>query len=296
MQAMQELKGLGVAMVTPFSENGKVDYAALERLVHHLHTGADYLVVMGTTAESATLNEEEKNTILEFVLEVNKHKLPVVYGMGGNNTEALALQLRGFARKDVAAILSVSPYYNKPSQEGIYRHYMALSAATKVPIVMYNVPGRTGSNVLPDTVLRIAHEARNIIGIKEAAGSIEQVMSLARSLPENFLLISGDDALALPHMACGGHGVISVVGNAYPKRFGDVLRHALAGRWEEARERHYLLFPLIQDLFKEGNPGGIKEVLRHLSICGNSMRLPLAPVSKHLSDALYRHAAEIGER
>lgn len=292
---MQELKGLGVAMVTPFSDNGNVDYAGLERLVKHMHRGADYLVVMGTTGESATLSDDEKSAVLDFIMEINAGKLPVVYGIGGNDTRAVAAAMKSFNTKGVIAFLSVSPYYNKPSQEGIYRHYMALSEATPLPIIAYNVPGRTGSNILPDTVLRIATDAKKVLAIKEAAGNIEQVMHLARILPKHFGLISGDDSLVLPHMACGGHGVISVVGNAYPKRFGDVVRLAANGDWNGAREMHYRILPLIGDLFKEGNPGGIKQVLRHMGICGNQVRLPLAAVSKELSDVLYRHVAEIGE-
>jgi 4-hydroxy-tetrahydrodipicolinate synthase len=292
---MQELKGLGVAMVTPFKADGKVDYTALERLVKHLHKGADYLVVMGTTGEAATLSEEEQMSILDFILEINARKLPVVFGLGGNDTTSLAARMQNFDREGVVAFLSASPYYNKPTQEGIYRHYMALAKTSSLPILLYNVPGRTASNVLPETVKRIAADSSKIIGIKEAAGNMEQVMELARILPPEFLLISGDDALALPHMACGGHGIISVIGNSYPVRFGKVIKAALDGDYAEARRLHYILLPLIPDLFKEGNPGGIKEVLKHLGICDHHMRLPLYPVSQAQSQVLYRHVAEIGE-
>ncbi len=291
---MQELKGLGVAMITPFQENGTVDYSGLERLVKHLHKGADYLVVMGTTGEAATLSEEERFTVLDFVMEINAGKLPIVYGMGGSNTSDLVRQMKDFDRKGVVAFLSASPAYSKPTQEGIYRHYKALSEASPLPIILYNVPGRTASNVLPSTVLRIANECKNIVAIKEAAGSIEQVMELARTLPETFLLLSGDDVLAVPHMACGGHGIISVVGNAYPSMFSQIISASANGDFRKARELHYKLVPLIDNLFKEGNPGGIKETLQHLGICQNHMRLPLYPVSKALSDALYRNIAELG--
>lgn len=294
---MQELKGLGVAMVTPFSDNQSVDYAGLERLVKHLHKGADYLVVMGTTGESATLSEEEQMAVLGFVTEINAGKLPIVYGMGGNATAALARRMADFPKadhRDVVAFLSVSPYYNKPNQEGIVQHYKALSTATPLPIIAYNVPGRTGSNILPETTLRLAQEARKVIGIKEAAASIEQVMHLARILPPDFLLISGDDALVLPHMACGGHGVISVVGNAYPDLFGKMVHAAAAGDYATARALHYRILPLISSLFAEGNPTGIKEVLRHLGICGNAHRLPLVPASKGLSEGLYGEVALLG--
>lgn len=283
---MQELKGLGVAMITPFQENGKVDYTGLEKLIKHLHGGADYLVVMGTTGEAVTLSEDEQLTILDFVIEKNAGKLPIVYGMGGNNTADIVRQLKAFDREGVTAFLSASPAYNKPTQEGIYRHYKALSEASPLPIILYNVPGRTASNVLPATVLRIANECENIVAIKEAAGIIEQVMELSRILPKSFLLLSGDDALALPHMACGGHGIISVVGNAYPALFSSVISASANGEFEKARANHYKLLPLIGNLFKEGNPGGVKETLMHLGICQNHMRLPLYPVSGELSDAL----------
>lgn len=283
---MQELKGLGVAMVTPFDADGNIDFEALERLVEHLHTGADFLVVMGTTGEAVTLSENEQFEVLDFVLKVNAGKLPVVYGMGGNNTADIVDQMKRFNRKGVTGYLSASPAYNKPTQEGIYHHYKALSEASTLPIILYNVPGRTASNVLPATVLRIANDCKNIIAIKEAAGSIAQVMELSRILPESFLLLSGDDDLALPHMACGGHGIISVVGNAYPRLFSSVISASANGEFDEARKNHFKLLPLIANLFKEGNPGGIKETLKHLGICENYMRLPLYPVSKALSDTL----------
>src|SRR5690554_1180162 len=232
---MQELKGLGVAMVTPFREDGTVDYKGLEKLIKHLHSGTDFLVVMGTTGEAVTLTENEQLEVLDFVLKVNAGKLPVVYGMGGNNTADIASQMKRFNREGVVAYLSASPAYNKPTQEGIYRHYKALSEASTLPIILYNVPGRTASNVLPATVLRIANECENIVAIKEAAGSIEQVMELARILPESFLLLSGDDNLALPHMACGGDGIISVVGNAYPGLFSSIISASANGELDKAR-------------------------------------------------------------
>ncbi len=281
-------------MITPFRANGNVDYTALERLVKHLHRGADYLVVMGTTGEAATLTLKEQQTVLDFVIEVNGGKLSVVFGLGGNNTAEVASKMKAFNTKGVAAFLSASPYYSKPTQEGIYRHYLALAEASSLPIVIYNVPGRTASNILPATVLRLTQASKKFAGIKEAAGSIEQVMELASILPDNFLLLSGDDSLVLPHMVCGGHGVISVLGNAYPKRFADSVRYAAGGKWTEARKLHYLFLPLIADLFKEGNPGGIKEILKHKGICGNHMRLPLYPVSEELSQKLYRHVVELG--
>lgn len=290
---MLELKGLGVAMVTPFNTDGKVDYSALEKLVRHLHNGADYLVVMGTTGEAVTLSADEQQAVVEYVLEINDGKLPVVCGMGGNNTKAVAENMRSFDMKGVSAFLSASPAYNKPTQEGIAQHYHALSEASDLPILIYNVPGRTASNILPETVLRIAEGNKTIIGIKEAAGNIEQVMELRRILPEDFLLISGDDALVLPHMACGGDGVISVLGNAFPKEFGSIVKAGLDGDFEKARKSHLSFLPLISNLFAEGNPGGIKAVLKHLGICEEHMRLPLVPVSERLRQVLYRDLAEL---
>lgn len=290
---MQELKGLGVAMVTPFQENETIDYSGLERLVKHLHQGADFLVVMGTTGEAVTLSEDEQLSVLDYIIKVNAGKLPIVFGMGGNNTAEVVDRMKRFDREGVVAFLSASPAYNKPTQEGIYRHYKALNEASPLPIILYNVPGRTASNVLPDTVLRIATDCKKIVAIKEAAGSIEQVMELARIIPDGFMLLSGDDALALPHIACGGHGIVSVVGNAYPKLFGSVISDAIAGDLTKARKNHYKLLPLIHTLFKEGNPGGVKETLKHLGICGNTMRLPLYPVSKALSDTLKTKVAEL---
>lgn len=290
---MQELKGMGVAMVTPFQANGTLDFDSLERLVNHLHTGADFLVVMGTTGESVTLTQEEEFEVLDFILEINKQKLPVVFGIGGNNTAQVAARMKNFDRQGVVAFLSASPAYNKPTQEGIFYHYAQLSKSSKLPIVLYNVPGRTASNILPATVLRIANACNNIIGIKEAAGSIEQVMELRRILPEDFLLLSGDDNLALPHMACGGDGIISVVGNAFPKMFSEVIHASANGDFETARRLHLALLPIIENLFKEGNPGGIKETLMHLGICQNHMRLPLYPVSDALSMNLKQNVEKL---
>lgn len=280
------LKGLGVAMITPFKSDGKIDYPALERLVKHLHTGVDYLVVMGTTGEAATLSASEQLAVLDAVIEYNAQKLPIVYGIGGNNTAEVCKAMAGFDREGVTAFLSASPAYSKPTQEGIYRHYLALSEASKLPIILYNVPGRTASNVLPATVDRIARATKNVLGIKEAAGNMEQVLELSRILPASFLLLSGDDALALPHMVCGGHGIISVIGNAYPKLFGDAVRAALSRDFKMAREKHLSLLPMIGYIFAEGNPGGVKEVLKFMGICGNDMRLPLYPVSAGLSEKI----------
>jgi 4-hydroxy-tetrahydrodipicolinate synthase len=251
---------------------------------------------MGTTGEAPTLSPEEQMTVLDFILEINAGKLPVVFGIGGNDTKAVGERMKNFATAGVSAFLTASPAYNKPTQEGIFRHYKYLSEVSPLPILLYNVPGRTASNVLPSTVFRIVEETDKIIGIKEAAGSIDQVKELAAGLPEDFLLLSGDDPLLVEHMAAGGHGIISVVANAYPNRFRAIFEACAKGDFTEAQELHAQMMPVIDALFVEGNPGGIKETLQHLGICEHHMRLPLYPVSKEHSLKLYRAIAELGER
>lgn len=286
---MNELRGLGVAMITPMKRDLSIDINALKKLTEHLVVnGADYLVVMGTTGESVTLDKEDKKAVLETVLTANAGRKPVVLGVGGNNTFELSHQLDRLDTTGLAAILSVSPYYNKPTQNGLFEHYKSLSEHSKLPIILYNVPGRTSSNMLPETVLRIAFDCRNVIGIKEACGNMEQIMSIIREKPEHFMVISGDDAITLPLIAAGADGVISVVGNAFPKEFGAMVHHALRNEFAEARALHYKLLRITHNLFVEGNPAGIKEVLAHLDICENYMRLPLVPVSQATSETLRR--------
>jgi 4-hydroxy-tetrahydrodipicolinate synthase len=292
---MNELKGLGVAMVTPFTKNGEVDVKGLKSLTEHLVTGgADYLVVLGTTGESVTLNKEEKKLVLDTVMSCNNGRKPIVLGVGGNNTHEVAQQMSRVEAHGISALLSVTPYYNKPSQNGLYEHYKALSEVSKLPIILYNVPGRTSVNLLPETVSKIAFECRNIIGIKEASGNVEQVMSVIQQTPKEFLVISGDDALTLPLIASGADGVISVVGNAFPKEFSTMIQAALNGKMEEARDLHYRLLDIIHLLFKEGNPVGIKEVLSQLDICENYLRLPLVEASDALSDLLRKEMIDQG--
>ncbi|MEN9948668.1 MAG: hypothetical protein RL106_1491 [Bacteroidota bacterium] len=292
---MNELRGLGVAMITPFTKAGEVDVPALKKLTDYLVTGgADYLVVMGTTGESVTLNKEEKKLVLDTVMACNNGRKPIVLGIGGNNTKDIAAQLSRIETHGITAILSVTPYYNKPTQNGLYEHYRVLSESSKLPIILYNVPGRTGVNLLPDTVSRIAFDCRNVIGIKEASGNVEQVMSVIQQTPKEFLVISGDDALTLPLIASGADGVISVVGNAFPKEFSEMVNHALNGEITEAREIHYRLLDIIHLLFAEGNPAGIKEVLDQLNICEHFLRLPLVPVSSTTSEKLRREMIDQG--
>lgn len=284
---MINLKGLGVAMVTPFFQNRSIDFESLKKLTHYLiDNGVNYLVVQGTTGESPTLTADEKEAVLQTVINENKGRLPIVYGIGGNNTMAIAEQLSSFNTQGVDAILSVSPYYNKPSQEGIYQHFKTLSEGSKLPIILYNVPGRTSSNMSPDTTIRLAKDCQNIIAIKEASGDLEQVMSIIENKPKDFLVISGDDALAMPFVAIGGDGVISVIGNGLPKLFSEMINAGLIENHEKARDLHYKCFELIHHLFSEGNPAGIKEVLKYYKICDNHVRMPLLPVSVETKQAI----------
>lgn len=284
---MKQLIGTGVALVTPFDRSGNVDLAGLKNLVEHcISGGVEYLVALGTTGESATLNKEEKKAVRETIVETAAGRVPVVLGMGGNNTGALADEIAHADLSPYAAILSVSPYYNKPTQEGIYQHYKRLSESTEKPIILYNVPGRTASNVSAETTLRLAHDFSNIVATKEASGNMDQIMAIIKDRPANFLVISGDDNLTLPMIALGGNGVISVSGQGFPKIFTQMVRQALAGNLTDARSAHYQLYHVTNLLFAEGNPGGIKVVLEAQNICGAHMRQPLWPVSDGLKQKL----------
>jgi len=280
---MKQFEGTGVALITPFTKDFSIDYTGLERLVSHCtEGGVDYLVVMGTTGENPVLSAEEKQMVLRAVRQANYADKPIVYGVGGNHTEALVESLQQDDLSGVDAILSVSPYYNKPSQEGIYQHYRRLSAATSLPIILYNVPGRTGSNITAETILRLARDCDTIIGVKEASGNMLQVMEIIKNRPEGFLVISGEDNLTLPILTCGGEGVISVSGQAFPGVFTQMVRSARQGRLAEAQHLHYQLFDITQMLFAEGNPGGVKAALALQDICGETMRQPLWPISAAL--------------
>lgn len=278
-----KFRGTGVALVTPFNTDGSVDHDGLTRLVQHCtQGGVEYLVVLGTTGESATLNKEEKIEVVHTVLTENNGKLPVVLGVGGNNTMEVVAQLESGIPEGVDAILSVSPYYNKPTQEGIYQHYKAIAEVSPVPIILYNVPGRTSSNISAATTLRLAKDFENIIAVKEASGDLEQVMEIIQNRPEGFAVISGDDNLTFSMVALGGDGVISVSGQGYPEVFTPMVRSVLAGDISAARKGHFELFQVTKMLFAEGNPGGIKAVLKQRGICGDTLRLPLWPISNDL--------------
>ncbi len=284
---MSKFRGTGVAVITPFNEDNSIDYTSLKRLINHLiDNGIDYLVVQGTTGESVTLTKQEKIDVLAFVIKENAGKLPIVYGLGGNNTFDIVEELKSFNFKGVDAILSVSPYYNKPSQEGIYQHYKAIAEVSPLPIILYNVPARTGSHVEAETVLRLAKDFNNIIGIKEASGIMLHSMKIIKHKPEGFLVISGDDILNLPILACGGDGVISVVANAFPKDFSQMVRASLSGDFKIAQQHHYTYFDIIHYLFVDGNPAGIKATLKILGICNDKLRLPLVNVTQNTFNAI----------
>lgn len=289
----ERFKGLGVALVTPFRDNDSIDYVGLERVIEHqLSGGVDYLVVMGTTGESATLKAEEKKQLLGQVLEVVHHRVPIVLGVGGNNTAEVIHHLGSYDLSGVDGILSVSPYYNKPNQEGIYQHYKAIAQASLLPIILYNVPGRTGSNMSAETTLRLARDFENIVAVKEASGNLDQIGLILKHRPSDFLVISGDDALTLPIIAMGGDGVISVVGNALPEESALLVRAAMKGDFATARAEHYKLIELITLLFADGSPGGIKEVLSILGLCGKHVRLPLANVNENVAKKIYAAMAD----
>ena len=271
-------------MVTPFDEKGNVDTPALSRLVEYvIDGGVEYLVILGTTGESVTLSKEEKKTVIETVRKTNKGRVPMVLGVGGNDTNQVINELKNPDLNDMTAILSVSPYYNKPTQAGIYAHYAAIAAASPKPIILYNVPGRTGSNVAADTVVRLANDFKNIVAVKEASGNMAQVMDIINRKPNDFVVLSGDDALTLPIIACGGEGVISVVGEAAPRKFSNMVRAAMANRMEEARKLHYDLLDFTDLLFAEGNPAGVKAALAHYGIMNNNVRMPLIKATEELS-------------
>lgn len=279
----EKLKGTGVAIVTPFTTHGDIDFVSLERLLEHLiKGGVEYLVVQGTTGESVTLTEEERMVLFSFVREKVNGRVGLVAGVGGNDTMKTAKQMRSFVLEGYQAILSVTPYYNKPTQEGLYRHFAYLSKHTPLPIILYNVPGRTSVNLLPETTLRLAKEFSNIIGIKEASGNVEQIMQIIKQQPEGFLVISGDDNLTMPLVAAGAVGVISVVANVFPQPYSDMVRAALAGDLGRARKLHYSLMDLTNLLFAEGNPAGAKAALQLLGICEGTVRLPLVEASEVL--------------
>lgn len=284
---MEQLYGTAVALVTPFKKDGSLDLDALKRVVQYsIEGGVDYLVVLGTTGESVTLTKEEKKRVVETVIVENNGRLPLVIGIGGNNTSAVAEELKDTDLSPFDAVLSVSPYYNKPTQEGIFQHYKALALASSKPIILYNVPGRTGSNILPSTVVRIAESCPNVIGIKEACGDIEQIKELIREVPDGFYVISGDDITALPTVIEGGIGVISVLGQGMPSEISRMIRYGLNGEYDKAYQLHNALSPGMGLIFEEGNPAGIKAIFESLGISTATVRLPLVEATPELKSKI----------
>ena len=283
-------RGTGVAMVTPFLRDGEIDYDSLgthtERLIDQ---GTNYLVVLGTTAETPTLSSEDKDNVIRCVTDACGGRVPVMLGIGGNDTRAVVGAVRKADTRLIQGILSVSPYYNKPNQEGIYQHYAAIASLSELPVMIYNVPGRTGSNITAETLLRLASDFEGIlIGVKEASGNMEQIMEIIRQRPAGFLVVSGDDAITLPMIAAGGEGAISVIGNAYPAQTSLMIASALNGSYTKARELHYKLFPMMRAIFREGNPAGIKAAMEIQGWIENVLRLPLVPVTSALHQEIAR--------
>ncbi len=282
---MSSFKGTGVALITPFTDSLAVDFKALEKMVNHVIAdgkGVDYIVALGTTGETATLTESEKKEVFSCIREVNNKRVPLVAGFGGNDTHKLIKEIEAFDSKGYQAILSASPYYNKPTQEGIFQHYKAVCASTKLPVIIYNVPGRTASNIQAKTCLRIANEIKNAIAVKEASGDIMQCMEIVQARPKNFLVLSGEDALTLPMMSFGMEGVISVAANVWPVEYSSMVRLCMKKDFEAASKIHFKLLQGIHLLFAEGNPAGAKAFLAKKKIIKNKLRLPLVPVSEEL--------------
>ncbi|MEO9511341.1 MAG: 4-hydroxy-tetrahydrodipicolinate synthase [Flavobacteriaceae bacterium] len=284
---MEQLMGTGVALVTPFNNDFSVDVNALQSVVEHaIRGGVDYLVVLGTTGESVTLSKDDKQLVIDTIIRTNAGRLPLVLGIGGNNTKTVVETLNTIDLSEFEAILSVSPYYNKPTQEGIYQHFRVIAKASPKPIILYNVPSRTGSNILPETTIRLAHDIPNIVAIKEACGDMVQIDKIIKGKPEDFLVISGDDFTALPTVLAGGAGVISVLGQALPDAFSKMIGLGNEGNSDGAYQIHQELLPIMHFIFEEGNPAGIKSVFESLGICKGIVRLPLVPATPHLKNKI----------
>ena len=281
---MREIKGHGVAMITPFKADGSIDFDAIPIIVNHLiNGGIDFLVVLGTTAETATLTKLEKIALVDKIIEVNSDRLPLVLGLGGNNTQELLGMFDWFNLSSFTALLSVSPYYNKPTQEGLYQHFKTIANNSSIPLILYNVPSRTGVNIAPETVLRLAKDFDNIIALKEASGDFQQAQTLMKLCPPNFSILSGDDEMSLPMILAGAKGVISVIGNAIPEQYSRIIKEGLSRNVDEAYLIQYQLLDLIRMIYFEGNPTGIKVLMDTLGLCENNLRLPLVPASKELT-------------
>lgn len=293
---MQSLIGTGVALATPYKTDLSIDTEALIKIVNFsIDGGVEYLVILGTTAESATMSQTEKEFVIKTIIETNNGRLPLILGVGGNNTMEVVAELKTRDLSQFSAILSISPYYNKPTQEGIYQHFKAVSEASPIPVILYNVPSRTGSNVLPSTVMRLANDFKNIVAIKEAAGDMIQAMQLLKNKPKGFLVLSGDDMIALPMVLAGGSGVISVIAQGFPKEFSEMIRLGLNRKVDEAFKIQYLLSDGIDMIFEQGNPAGIKQVFQSLGIAENIVRLPLVCADTSLSDRIDQFVKKVNK-
>lgn len=280
-------EGLGVAVITPFLKDGTIDEPALKKVIQHLIAGGvNYVVALGTTGESATLQAKEKQKVIEIFIEEIQGKIPLVIGIGGNHTSAIIQQIKAIENLSYDGILSVSPYYNKPTQHAIIKHYECIAESTAKPIILYNVPGRTASNLSAETTLHLAHQCKNIVAIKEASGNLQQMMEIIKDKPEDFALISGDDALTLPVMSIGGLGLISVAANAFPKIYQQIVDACLQGNFKAAESLFYPQLPILKSMFAEGNPTGVKYVMKQLGLCENYLRLPLISASEQLTNLI----------
>ncbi|MDE6339001.1 MAG: 4-hydroxy-tetrahydrodipicolinate synthase [Muribaculaceae bacterium] len=292
-----DLKGMGVAMITPFRQDKTIDYDALGNIIEHLIKGkSDYIVVLGTTGETPSLSPEEKYNVRKFVIDKVAGRIPLVLGLGGNNTMGLVEELRCNSFTGFSAILSVVPFYNKPSQEGIYQHYKAIAEASPLPVILYNVPGRTGVNMTAETTLRIAREVDNVIGVKEASGNFTQIEEIIKNKPSDFQVVSGDDSITYPLMTLGAVGVISVIGNAFPEEFGKMVRLCLDGKFQEALPIHFEFTELFNLLFVDGNPAGVKCTLNAMGMIENVLRLPLVPTRLSTNEEIHKITAKIIDR
>ncbi len=291
---LQKLRGVGTALVTPFRNDGTIDFTALKDLIEfQIDNNVNFLTILGTTSESATMTNSEKNAVVDFIIETVNGRIPVVVGCGGNNTSQVIDSIKELNKPGVDAILSVVPYYNKPTQNGLFQHFKAIANSTDLPIILYNVPGRTASNLTADTTLKLAREFKNIIAIKEASPDFSQAMQIVKNKPDDFLVLSGDDALTLPLLSCGFDGVISVVSNAFPSEFSTMVWDALNGGFAKARVNHYKLIDIIESMFEQGNPAGIKAFLTLKGFIENNLRLPLVPVSGNLFAKIEQQLVEI---
>ena len=293
---MKKFKGTGVAIITPFKNDSSIDFAALGRVVNHVISGGvNYIVALGTTGESVTLTKDEKNALISYVVEAIDNRVPLVVGIGGNNTQEVINCIRHSDLTGIDGILSVSPYYNKPSQKGLFEHFKAIATCSPIPVILYNVPGRTACNISSDTCLELAHECENIVAVKEASGDISQIMRIIKGKPENFGVISGDDTMMIPVIASGGVGVISVLANAFPAQCSEIINHSLKNNFKAARDIQFRFMEMIDLLFVEGNPAGVKAMLNIMNICQNNLRLPLVPVSRTIYSKIQKAIDEAGK-